>query len=193
MEQSQFQKNGYQIARGLIQAEYLYGHLIQLTKTCGLDGDGNKSSTIFYKDPVFEASLEELLPAIEKIACKELYKTYSMGRQYKKGDVLRSHRDRHACEVTVSICLGHEKMWPLWINDKNEKAIKVDLEPGDALIFKGIDHAHWRERNEGGSCSQLFLHYVDKNGPYAQHKDDLRKSRIINFRLLKREFLLRVQ
>jgi hypothetical protein len=47
------------------------------------------------------------------------------------------------------------------------------LRPGDALLFKGIELTHWREKNTFGPCSQVFLHYVDQNGPYAYCRDDL--------------------
>jgi alkylated DNA repair dioxygenase AlkB len=193
METNVFHENGYQVLRNLVDPAPIHLRMQKLCVEQGYDSDGRKSSIIFYKDPVFEKVLEDMLPQIEKITGYQLYKTYSMGRQYKNGDVLTSHRDRHACEITLSVCLAHDESWPLWINDKDERAVRVDLIPGDALMFKGIQHAHWRERNTHGNCSQLFLHYVNKNGPYASYKDDIKKTKSLNFRVFNTEFYLSVQ
>ena len=37
--------------------------------------------------------------------------------------------------------------------------MKVDLKPGDMLIYKGMELEHWREAFEGDNCIQVFLHY----------------------------------
>jgi hypothetical protein len=46
------------------------------------------------------------------------------------------------------------------------------LRPGDALIYRGIELAHWREAFQGEKMAQVFLHYVDRNGPNAAEKFD---------------------
>jgi hypothetical protein len=52
--------------------------------------------------------------------------------------------------------------------------IQVELEPGDAAIYKGIEVPHWREPFEGDRQVQVFLHYVRKDGPYQEFKFDKR-------------------
>ena len=37
--------------------------------------------------------------------------------------------------------------------------MKVDLKPGDMLVYKGMELEHWREAFEGDNCIQVFLHY----------------------------------
>ena len=39
------------------------------------------------------------------------------------------------------------------------KGVKVLLEPGDMLVYKGNLCEHWREAFEGEDCGQVFLHY----------------------------------
>jgi hypothetical protein len=41
----------------------------------------------------------------------------------------------------------------------NKKEIKVNLKPGDMLLYSGCDLEHWREPFEGRDCAQVFLHY----------------------------------
>ena len=111
-------------------------------------------------------------PKMEKITGLELLPTYTYFRFYRPGDILKPHIDRDACEFSVSICLGwdykgDDYSWPIYIN-----GTRVVLEIGDAAIYKGIDIEHWRDEfiaKEGSWHAQAFLHYVDKNGPYAKH------------------------
>jgi len=170
-----FKENGYKFVKGLMNDTSNYrkmmNRLVELGK--GKHDQQVPGSQGFYKEALFEKLLEHLLPAIEEHSGYKLYKTYSYARQYHLGEELKKHRDRHACEVTVSLCLGNEgETWPLWLKDRHGENHSFALEPGDAFIFKGIELVHWREPNTFGPCSQVFLHYVDQDGPYASERDD---------------------
>ena len=52
----------------------------------------------------------------------------------------------------------------------------MTLGPGDAIIYRGIECAHWRDALEGQEAVQAFLFYVDQNGPHAEFKFDKRKN-----------------
>ena len=117
-----------------------------------------------------EALLVTLLPLIEKETEKQLYPTYSYGRIYWKDSVMFKHIDRDSCEYSVSVSVSIDSTpWPIWMD-----GIKIDLFPGDIVIYKGREVEHWREPYTGNQQCQIFLHYVDKNGPYAEHKFDQR-------------------
>lgn len=132
---------------------------------------------VVYGDPVMEALLEELTPRVEAETRLRLYPTYSYYRVYKRGDVLRRHTDRESCEVSLSVCLGHAaaEPWPLWV-DRHGVSSAITLLPGDALLYRGIEVAHWREAFAGEHAAQLFLHYVDQAGPYRDFRFDQRPS-----------------
>jgi hypothetical protein len=42
---------------------------------------------------------------------------------------------------------------------ENNKGVKINLNPGDMLIYKGNEIEHWREPFDGEICTQVFLHY----------------------------------
>jgi hypothetical protein len=42
------------------------------------------------------------------------------------------------------------------------------------VLYRGIDCPHRRGAFDGESAAQLFLHYVDRNGPHAEWKFDKR-------------------
>lgn len=128
----------------------------------GAHGDSQVKDTYSqYADPVMETLLKLLLPLMEKNTGLKLYPTYSYARIYKKGDDLKKHRDRPSCEISTTLNLGGDP-WSIYLEPK----IKVDLNPGDMLIYRGCDLAHWRNPFKGKSCCQVFLHYNEKNGPF---------------------------
>jgi hypothetical protein len=42
------------------------------------------------------------------------------------------------------------------------KGVKVDLHPGDMLVYRGNFLEHWRDAFTGTDCGQVFLHYNNK-------------------------------
>ena len=62
-------------------------------------------------------------------------------------------------------------------NFKNNlpKGLKVDLEPGDMLVYRGCILEHWRESFQGNNCAQVFLHYNIKNKNSEKIKYDKRE------------------
>jgi hypothetical protein len=129
---------------------------------------------------VFDSLLEQLLPHFEVASGKRLYPTYSYARLYAPGDVLENHIDRPACEISATITLGFEGgVWPIYMGDDEEKsnASKIEMQVGDAVLYRGTEKYHWREKyTEGKWQAQVFLHYVDADGPNKEWKFDKRKK-----------------
>jgi hypothetical protein len=49
------------------------------------------------------------------------------------------------------------------------------MNEGDAIIYKGCEIDHWRNKCDGPNgylSGQVFLHYVRKNGQYANEAGD---------------------
>ena len=130
-----------------------------------------------YSDIVMETLLLQLGNLMEEKTELKLIPTYSYARIYKKGDVLKRHKDRPSCEISTTLNLGGDS-WPIYLSpDENvgipefnggvkgittsssAKGLKVDLEPGDMLVYSGCVLEHWRERFNGNNCGQVFLHY----------------------------------
>ena len=129
---------------------------------------------------IFDKLLEMSLPYVEKTSGKELYPTYSYARLYAPNEELVVHTDREACEISATVTLNFDgDCWPIYMGDNEDKsnASKIVMETGDAVIYKGMEKYHWREAyTEGKWQAQVFLHYVDKNGPYAEWKYDKRET-----------------
>jgi hypothetical protein len=130
-----------------------------------------------YGDPAFDGLLEYLRPRVEECSGLALHPTFSHFRLYKRGDVLKRHRDRPACEIGITLNIGQAppESWPIYLEGEAGPH-QVLLKPGDALLYRGIDLFHWREAYPGNQLVQVFLFYVDRNGPHAGEKFDKRKT-----------------
>jgi hypothetical protein len=117
---------------------------------------------VSYGDILADTILQILKPKIEKEVKEKLFPTYSFYRIYEKNSILHKHIDRKECHISGTLFVGGDN-WPIFL-EKNKKTIKVELEPGDLLIYKGEELPHWREKFEGNTCVQIFFHYsTDKN------------------------------
>ena len=137
----------------------------------GVFGDSQVSNTYaHYSDILMETLLEKVKPTMEKHTGLKLSPTYSYARIYKNGDVLARHKDRYSCEISTTLNLGGDS-WSIYLDPtgKNGQAgIKVDLEPGDMLIYSGCELEHWREEFKGKDCGQVFLHYNKSSSETAK-------------------------
>jgi hypothetical protein len=135
-----------------------------------------------YADFVMETLLVKMLPVMKEHTGLDLIPTYSYARAYKKGDILKRHKDRPSCEISTTLNLGGDK-WSIFIDPTGSdnvideyknihkpnapKGDKVILDVGDMLVYSGCDLEHWREPFEGNICGQVFLHYNHLNGKYS--------------------------
>ena len=127
---------------------------------------------------VFDKLLVDLLPYFEQASGKRLLPTYSYARLYKTGEKLEIHTDRESCEISATITLGFEgKAWPIYMGEEGgANASKIEMGVGDAVLYRGMDKHHWRKKFKGEWQAQVFLHYVDADGPHKEWKLDKRPS-----------------
>tara|TARA_R110000851_G_scaffold225541_4_gene378355 strand:- start:256 stop:840 length:585 start_codon:yes stop_codon:yes gene_type:complete len=114
-----------------------------------------------YGDTFMETLMMKVLPVMKQHTDLDVIPTYSYTRAYKKGDILKKHKDRPSCEISTTLHLGGNP-WSIYV-----EGIKIDLNVGDMLIYSGCELEHWREPFEGSVCVQTFLHYNNANGQYA--------------------------
>jgi len=159
-----------QVARTMFDERYIS----PFTTEFGVWNDDQVPNTYsHYSDIAMETLLLLVQPIMEKQTELKLIPTYSYARIYKKKDILHRHKDRFSCEISTTLNLGGDK-WPIYVepNPKkgvliegkgyisdNTKGIKVDLKPGDMLVYRGNLLEHWREEFKGQDCVQVFLHY----------------------------------
>jgi hypothetical protein len=155
------------VARKLYDDRYIS----QFNKDFGAWNDTQVPETYsHYSDIVMETLLQNLQLRMEEETELKLIPTYSYARIYKKGDVLKRHKDRYSCEISTTMNLGGDE-WPIYLEpsgEKDKEGIKIVMDPGDMLVYKGCDVEHWREEFIGENCGQVFLHYNDASDPKAE-------------------------
>tara|TARA_R110001592_G_scaffold224213_2_gene479791 strand:+ start:1598 stop:2167 length:570 start_codon:yes stop_codon:yes gene_type:complete len=165
-----YKNNGYEIKANAIPtdlANFLYNYLLLKrevanvvnTQTSLLGGwtDTQVPDTYsHYADIAMETLLAKMLPIVEKIVGTKLLPQYTFLRIYKKGDILKKHKDRSACEISTTMFLGGDE-WKIYMEGK-----AIDLKPGDMCVYKGCELEHWRNKFKGKDCVQVFLHYITK-------------------------------
>lgn len=193
-----FEEKKYLHLRGFLSSDtcnQLSDYLKQeCSKTGFYDQQCSKSKSV-RDNPVFDKLLTELLPDVEKITGKNLYPTYAFARLYVPGEELRPHQDRESCEISVTLTLGYDgKVWPIYMghpsDNPSDKSLlheegnfinvkdveEINMEVGDAVVYRGCEMLHWRDSYVQGKWqAQVFLHYVDANGPYKDFKYDKRE------------------
>jgi hypothetical protein len=135
-----------------------------------------------YANMAMETLLLKCQPGMEKATGLKLYPAYTYARIYKKGDELKRHKDRFSCEISTTMNLGGDD-WPIYLEPNptkggvkpgvgyvsdNTKGVRVDLKPGDMLVYSGCELEHWREKFKGKECVQVFLHYNNRKTPGAK-------------------------
>ena len=130
----------------------------------------------FYKHPIMMYVQFLLQKEIEKITGLKLLPTYNYFRIYRNGSILEAHKDRPACEVSATMLIGknYSPTWALHVGEgATSRAIVQDV--GDFTIYRGCELNHWRETWETDADNyhiQLFVHFVDADGPYWVFEND---------------------
>src|SRR6266496_746724 len=120
-------------------------------------------------DPGLDAVLEWIRPEIGRLVGFELAPTYSYTRRYAKGELLKRHKDRESCEVSVTVSIKVPKRAApsvVYLRPPNARATKVAMREGDGCIYAGAEIEHWRDRFRVDGYIQLFFHFISKSGRY---------------------------
>lgn len=183
-----FQNNKYQVIKNAVPprlADFIFDYFLLKREAVdfmyknklhpqnyilGLWDDPQMRNTYFcYGDFAMDTLLIKMLPVMKQHIGLDLIPTYSYARLYKHGDELKRHKDRPSCEISTTIHLGGDP-WDIFLEPSGEKGKpgkKISLKVGDMLVYRGYELEHWREPFEGTTCGQVFLHYNNLNGPFA--------------------------
>lgn len=141
--------------------------------------------------PPLLAFLWGLTPIVSHLTGRDLLPSYDYFRIYSAGEILRVHSDRPSCEHSASLTLFYsdDLAWPLdiagertegpdYLKDSfgDEPHASLEMMPGDAVLYQGVNHRHGRQTpNPNRWSAHLFLHWVERDGPHADHAFDAKQ------------------
>ena len=163
---SQLQENNYVLIDNFIspeQAQQLYQTFKQDAIQGKLNYGDDQCPTSVYKYDYrwFVELLVNKCLSLSEFMGETMLPTYSYARRYAKGEVLKKHKDRPACEVSITLHLGSDGVpWPIYFTKPNGEVVGAELKPGQAAIYLGMESEHWRDAYQGDDYVQVFLHYV---------------------------------
>ena len=196
-----YREKGYATIRGLIPPE-VASNLMDRLRT-DLVGAGKTFESFAQSQPLsryqtvdisghfyrpLTTFLWGLTPIIGELTGADVLPSYDYFRIYQKGDICRVHSDRPSCEHSVSLTLAYSDglPWPLQVGSKrvereepcvenfgDEPFFSIEMLPGDAVLYRGIDLRHGRtEPNPNRWSAHLFLFWVERGGQFEQHAFD---------------------
>ena len=143
----------------------------------GGDSQAPNSSAVYDFMP-FVRLLVEKVPEVSELLGEKVLPTYTYARVYKDGSELTRHRDRPACEISLTVNLSKDKDWPIYFQRPDGSETLIELEPGDAAMYLGCQADHWRNKFDGCEYTQLFMHYVKSYGAKSWAYFDKSKQQV---------------
>ena len=201
-----YSENGYATIRGLIPPEVASNLFTQVQIDLRAAGKSfetfakshplSKQQTVdisghFYRP--LTTFLWGMTPIMSELTGADLLPSYDYFRIYHKDDICRVHSDRPSCEHSVSLTLVYsdDVPWPLEVGSTrvssegpcvddfgDEPFSSVEMQPGDAVLYRGMDLRHGRmQPNPNQWSAHLFLFWVERGGEFAQHAFDEQRLR----------------
>jgi hypothetical protein len=199
-----YEQDGYALVRGLIAPEVAKALLerVQLE----VEARGRTLQSFAQGNPLLRKAAVEisghfhpplltflwgLTPIVSQLTGRDLLPSYDYFRIYQQGDICRVHADRPSCEHSMSLTLGYSdgRPWsldlgarpanapePLGDDFGGEAFASLAMQPGDAVLYRGVRLRHGRiTPNPNRWSAHLFLHWVDRHGPHADHAFDAKR------------------
>lgn len=196
-----YEARGYAVIRGLVPAEVARAFLHRLqadlaqsrvslqtyARQSPLLKQGSVEIYGYHYKPMI-TFLWGLTPTMIELTGRDLLPTYNYFRIYRQGDVCRVHSDRPSCEHSLSLTLGYSDghPWDLQIGSEpivearppqedfqEEPYSSFAMQPGDAVLYRGVQHRHGRiTPNPNRWSAHMFLHWVDREGLYRSQAFD---------------------
>jgi hypothetical protein len=176
MLQNKFEVCKHQYLQQLLNDE----EIDSLNSNIQLEFDSEPITNHFARGPVkmiyqpdsAKSTSEKICDYLQNHLNLELCPTFWYSTQYYNGAFMLVHRDRPACEISVSLNISGDMLWDLYLKDKNDCVHGYKTPPGDAVLYSGSELLHWRTHYEGQCYTQAFFNYVTKDGPNTRFSHD---------------------
>ena len=111
---------------------------------------------------------------VSEIFGVQVYPTYTIDRLYVNGSTLETHLDeRVSSQIGCTVNYYSDAPWALTVENINGEVVEINLEPGDALFYDGLNTNHGRVgAYTGEKYLQVMYFHVFADGEYSHHYFD---------------------
>lgn len=167
----QLAKSSYAVVHNLVsplQVSFLRQYFRELEREGYLTRGDNQVERrhVMYREPLSSLLHEQMNPFIGDVTGSATRASYSYFGVYLPGALLQKHKDRPQCQWNLSLIWDtrperpRDAAWPLYL-DVNGNTHEIKLAMGDALLYRGTEHFHWRERQPARNrTTATFFHFV---------------------------------
>ncbi len=182
-----FWRDGYRVVDALLTAEQcaFLRQGMDLSRRAGrmrvADNPAYRGPNNEYAPVAAQVLLGALTPRIAALVRRDLVPSFGFWRIYEHGALLNPHKDRTACEVSITIAIAGdpaEPIWPIGVTDLHGQDHSIALSPGAGLLYQGTKVRHWRAPLTGQHQYQMFLNYIVADGPFAAMAHDQGKAQV---------------
>ena len=128
-----------------------------------------------YAPPACSFVMKRIQPVLEELLGEELIPSYWFSTTYHNKGWMNCHTDRPSCEISVTMNICGDAAWPIKLKDLEGNKQAVVTPVGHGVAYLGTIVPHWRSplrTHDNDRFMQLFLHFVRKNGQYAEYAYD---------------------
>lgn len=130
-----------------------------------------------YGDDCFSEVHQFFCAQLSSLFGIELIATFNAVRLYSQNATLPKHRDREACEFSLSIPIDFQgdELWPIYLSQEKqeEPGIPISLKVGDGIMLQGAKMYHWRKPLKSQWQIQAFFFFVDAAGEFTEQAGDI--------------------
>lgn len=168
---------GFALVRDLVSPgllAVLRTHFLALPTQVRLEPDPFAGRLVEKNEAVARHLLHGFTDFVGQLAGQVVKPTYCYSMWYGPGARLHMHRDNSLCEYTLNLVIDQQpplpSHWPLSMVSRRGRIEEIYMRPGDAVLFRGRELAHFRRRlRDQGNAVGVLLHYV-----HADFPEDLR-------------------
>jgi hypothetical protein len=153
-----FEKYGYLVIKNLFDPKEIYESVSKERGQINYYGSLEKyqhipeetqvnGSLSRYNHPKYKFIQNQIRLILQDILQEELYNTYYFDRFYFEGQRLIRHKDRDACEISVSVQISTNSLipWSFCIQNLEGKEVSADINDGWGILYMGCELEHWRD------------------------------------------------
>lgn len=122
----------------------------------------------FYNEPWAQFIHQQLPKLMGQALGQVVQASFCYLSVYPEGSHLKRHLDRPQCVWNLSLLVHQQPLeassWPLHIQTPQQGATAIHLQPGDAVLYSGRKHPHWRETLGSGQRVTVYsMHFVPRD------------------------------